>query len=397
MRISEINKREPLADIMQRTLENGLAKWHGSDYRVTLFDGKRLNTKLWYEQSLLNAYFVDNIADKPRRFLRDNFRYTNPSWKAPIQYIYGSMLASRYGLKFSSAPAFCITPEIPNDGHILIMPGNLRIRIFDFKRNITRLMLKDGFSPGSMLTEIQIRGKGPAGPFPSFTGWDQDGSWAEDPIQDAYSLPRCPPPVDRKKAIEDTILKLYEWYENSKKIIPAHEYVADICGRVKEQLEKTTERFKNLDENEIQTIIANLSESARQMNHVELAMTHGDFQPGNILVDKTDLNTNIIDWEFAAERYIHYDRLVMELRTRSSVGLANRIKSYIDNGCSFCTNVFGDDNQSGRSAISLFLLEDLLWHLSDVLNGPFISVPQGFTLFVHEMKNLGLDNKSIRL
>jgi hypothetical protein len=104
-------------------------------------------------------------------------------------------------------------------------------------------------------------------------------------------------------------------------------------------------------------------------NGVTTCMSHGDFQPANILVKAGDEPTiHLIDWEYAGRRACYYDALVFALEARFPLGLKARIEALRGRGADrrwlAGWSLFGVLFE--RWQIALFLLEDLLVRLEEL-------------------------------
>jgi hypothetical protein len=130
---------------------------------------------------------------------------------------------------------------------------------------------------------------------------------------------------------------------------------------------------------------------------IPVAMTHGDFQPANILVPYCDGKgpVYLIDWEYSAVRCRWYDALVFELNSRFPAGLARRVadwigdKSRIERTMAWCSPDTAPRN--GVVLAASFLLEDLLLRLKDTSIPGLRETSSGFLGFLDEIALLRLD------
>ena len=373
MRISQLQRREPFEAILKLTLERGWSEQFGSSVRVTT------PGSTWRVQPLLSAYFTAGVNREARNFLRDSFRYSPVGSRMVAQWLLGTVLTSKPGLKLSANSAFDVSPQLPNSEAIVIVPGNQRVRVFDFSQGLCRVFLKQGFSSVSMESEIRIRGGGNRGPFPRITAAGEGGAWFEEALLDAYPLPRCPPGIDRSQCERVAVSLLQAWLNGSKRSVDASIYIANVLAQARHDLADICERFGESWAG-LGSVLDALAElgAARTL---ELSQSHGDFQAGNIMVGRTDGRVTLIDWEHSAERSHTYDLLVFGLKSRASWGLAGRVKSALRKG------VLGL-RLDGRS-MALFLLEDLAWFLHESLSGPFVVPSEGLTEYRRQLEALG--------
>jgi len=118
--------------------------------------------------------------------------------------------------------------------------------------------------------------------------------------------------------------------------------------------------------------------------HIFTAVTHGDFQPANILVNRDGVW--LIDWEYLARRQAGYDALVFALRSRFPAGLAKRLRRIVSEGDSTQPLPLADwpglnwqDASWRRVHWRLFLLEELALYLEENANPCFHSLGEGLT------------------
>ena len=124
---------------------------------------------------------------------------------------------------------------------------------------------------------------------------------------------------------------------------------------------------------------------------VTTSLTHGDFQPGNILINGEGVW--LIDWEYAARRQIGYDALVFMLRSRRPRGLATRLNKFVargPDGTSLIDNLAWPRVNWRRVncrwlSAALFLLEELVLHLKENDNPVFFRPGPGLLTLAAEL------------
>jgi hypothetical protein len=369
-----MQRREPFEALLTQTLGRGWSEQFGMPVKVTAPGDS------WRMQPLISAYFTGNVNSKAREYMRDSFRYTPVKSRALAQWLLGTALASKVGLKLSSRPGFDVSPQVPDADAMVVVPGNQRIRVLNFETETCRVFLKEGFDPSTMKNEIRLRGGNARGPFPLVTAAADDASWFEEGLLDAYVLPRCPPEIDRSQCESDAFSLLEEWQEPSRHWSDAATYLSALLAQAKADLQQVSSRFEN-DWAELESTLDALAECAAREARIELAQSHGDFQAGNIMVGRRSGQVTLIDWEHSAERSYTYDRMVFGLQTRASKGLAERI-----------INALARDlpgvSVNGHS-MAAFLLEDLAWFLHESLTGPFTIASEGLSRLRSELLSLG--------
>ncbi len=359
MRISELAAREDYQAILSRTLAAAWSQQSGREVRVS-FDAAAPGQR-WRVQPLLSFYFTPDVAAVARRFMADGFRYASIWWRVAPQLALGTALATRAGLTLTSQPAFVVDPPIEGADHVVILPGNRRIRFFDFAAGATRVVLKDGFDDGAMRTEIDLRGGGRVGPFVPITASADDARWFQERIVEGYSLSRCPPWLPAKRLQERALRTLETWTAGQATEADPAPYAAGLATAIAAGLDRLRQRFVvQADADLFQA----LADRAAGVQRLKLGPTHGDCQPGNILIDRRGTTVVFTDWEFHGRRSTAYDRLVMTLRARWPDGLSQRLPA------------------DPRGA--LFLLEDVLRAVESAESGPFTAAPTMLTTLLSE-------------
>ena len=197
MRTDELRGREDYETILAETLRRGWSLQYGCEFRVSV--PVQQGEQLWFEQSLLSALYTRGVESRVRRYLADSFRYTTVSWRAPAQWMLGTLLSSSQALRWRARPALSVFPDVANSESLVVIPGNQRVRIVDFERGLCRVMLKAGFDARAIALEAAVRGPGSKGPFVSLTAVDLENGWFEEPLIEGFNLARCPPWRDRER------------------------------------------------------------------------------------------------------------------------------------------------------------------------------------------------------
>ena len=124
-----------------------------------------------------------------------------------------------------------------------------------------------------------------------------------------------------------------------------------------------------------------------------IALTHGDFNRGNIIFNEYSNKTDIIDWEYSDERIVWYDSFSLLLNASNPVGLSKRIgffsKNYINYLLElFWFNEFEKFELDIKVFFNLFILENLLIRLRQSNISKTLYKESGMILFIEELKKL---------
>lgn len=388
--------REEFDTILRSTLELGWSEMSG--HAIQLVDSNAPNAELWFTHRVLGGFFTQPPNVRVRHFLRDGFRGTPNRRRAVPQWILGTQLSTRHGLRLTSIAAFGIVNPPTNSSSLLILPGNQRIRIFNFANGVVRTILKTGFASRTMQKEIDVRQRnakvGFMLPIDSsvFSVAENKASWFEEQIFSGYALPRCPPWLPRQLHADIAMRELYEWSMQSAETADCSAYTATLVKQCQAAACEVSDKFGDDHTRNLSKVLISLASSAEQFPDLLLGDSHGDFQPGNIMVSRDGKTLKIIDWEHSATRSTIYDRLVLGLHTRSAAGLATRWSHFLA-----ATNDTPPlrglpiSRDWRRSAASLVALEDLLWYLRESLSGPFFSPSAGLLLLISALESNVLD------
>ncbi|MEZ4269025.1 MAG: phosphotransferase [Myxococcota bacterium] len=385
MRISEMRAREDLDAIVRTTLARDFTEQLGRPVTVSAKGpGQR-----WLVQPLLSAFYTPQISGAARRHLRDDFRWSPVPTRVAPQFALGTALASAPGLRLAGRTGFFVDPPLHGAPDLLIMPGNRRIRLFDFDRRVCRVLLKDGFPPRVMETEVAVRGRGAQGPFPPITQVAPDLSWFEEPLVDGLVLPRLPPWTRAAPLKARALTALAAFTRPSRRTVDAAAHLEPLLARVAQAAAEVTARYGAASAAASASAPA-LAALAATPGELTVATTHGDFQPGNILVTRRRNDVLILDWEHSRTRLADYDALVLGLSSRAAVGLGARVRAFVS-GAAPCAGLGPEaaDLAWRRATAAAFLLEDLCFYLEESVEVPGSRPSAGLAVLTRELASFG--------
>jgi hypothetical protein len=119
---------------------------------------------------------------------------------------------------------------------------------------------------------------------------------------------------------------------------------------------------------------------------IKLVQSHGDFQPANILVDNTNQQLYLIDWEYTAKRSVYYDTLVFATQCRFPQGLSKRIRAVLNEtntSWDWCINE--TSAKVSKLELAIFLVEDLIVRLSELQIPNMINKDEGLDVWIREI------------
>ncbi len=369
-----MQEREPYEAILQESLTAGLTDYSGQAQRVTWLGpgDEALNGQRWWYQPLFSAYHAERPARAVRVWLKDSLRYTEVRWRIAPQLAVGTAAGTRLGLRALRQPGFSISPGISAPEASVLLPGNQRVRLLCFATRRTRSFIKAGFGREGLAREVAARGahRGRA-PFTPIL--DHGTDWIEEELLSGVVLARLPPWRRRQPALGCLFTSLDAWSRAERRPCTGLERAEQLARLASELEAGVRERyaFDGLPPG----ALARLMEEASALGPLELTRTHGDLQPGNVLVRPSGEMT-LLDWEHSAERAWFYDRLVFGLRSRAP-GWRAAAPAFLGGSAAFPFDTLPREPSWRRRALALFQLEEAVWYLKEALSGRYLRAPQG--------------------
>jgi hypothetical protein len=391
MKIQQLIQREPFGDILQETLAHFLpqvfagsfeVRWSRSNPRARIRAMAASCGETWHCNPYLNAVFSTQADRAVLGTVWQSYINTPMSRRRYAQWVYVTAATSPLLAPLFATYTLDIRPALPRRQHMLVLGGNNRIRLVDLEHGRTWDILKAGFDPAPIRTELAVRQVGGGWPFPAVRAVATDGTWFESDFIKADCLNRIPASVARQRLAANAFDTLGRWLDRSLAPLPLSAYLDETCCQIERLLERGP-LFTADDHGAVCQWLAAargaLWSACQDGESLDLAYGHGDFQDGNMLVD-AGAQVWIVDWEHAGRRQLAYDYLVYALRSRFPDGLASRIRAaasqpegILDALPSVHPRLLStfSDQTSRRTALILFLLEDLLWNLQENANPLF--------------------------
>lgn len=396
MKLELLLEREDFKNIFSRTLSNFLninEEWSGSIIWSEEQDKNCLNL---FINKRLNLIFSHSCSSEELMLLSKEYSYHRNFFKRFLQkiYIYFSVSRQFRGL-------FCdgyiqIDPVMKSFSKFCILPGNHSIRIVDLVKSNCVVLAKHGEKIDYLERNISVRSKNTNIPGPKLLDWSLEHAWFTEERITGIPINR----IKNKNSIEIALLEATSFMQNFYKDTLIFKPFLEWQKEIEESfLEKITV-FSKLDSelsteliNFFNTLKKRIKEEFRDIPTICTALTHGDFQEANILIslDNRNIPVYIIDWEYSRRRYLHYDFLVLELKTRFPKGLAKRIKSFQeeslkDHGLFKGWEEDKNFEEELKKHLYIFLLEDLLFRLEDSTISEMKEPPKSIYDFMREMR-----------
>ena len=380
MRISLLLKREPFGSILEKTLSTfwsqqlgraTFVRWHlGSAPKNTASN----NSQVWLANIYLNAIFTPSAAQEIFDPVKKEFSRSLSWWKRPFQQAYVTLASSNTAARFLSQAWLSVTPPVPNAHTLLIIAGNHKMRILDRHAGVAYGILKAGFPPHFITREIETKKMAEelGLPVPRLEEVSEDNTWFRERYIIGTPINRLKDSNQARQAFREASQALKTLAERTKKEEPLRASVTHLRAEIEKQIkenhllgEAQKQSFLN-DTGALAYQVENLAESVD--DKIQTAITHGDFQPGNILYD--DGKTWLIDWEYASRRQTNYDMFVYHMRARTPEGLSQRLRA-LETMPEQWPWVEWQNEKERRLRAGIFLLEETDLKLKENANPTF--------------------------
>jgi aminoglycoside phosphotransferase len=290
-----------------------------------------------------------------------------------------------------------LTPALPQAELKLIVPGNHNIRLLDFGEKTVYAVRKSGFPVTFMEREIEVRRQAEelGLPVPRLKTVAVDGVWLSEEYVRGTPVNRLQDPVQARTAFAEAHQALKVLHRHTWREVNTNQYVDLLSTEAHTHIEANaliSSGSKRLFYQTLDSLVAMIRALLPACgNCLPTVVTHGDFQPGNILVEADRLW--LIDWEYSGRRQAAYDLLTFRLESRFTRGLSGRLQKLIaqgipDDGLWPDFSGYANGWQDFRSRLlygSLFLLEELALRLEENNNPIFVQLDKGLNILQQEI------------
>lgn len=377
MKIELLIEREPFWDILFRTLGN---YYYNIDGKKRKFQLRNKNIKdlfnkdIFLVNSKLNIIFNPHVDKHIFGQTKKEFSYHPNMFKRWMQTAYVNV-ATTFPFSIVLADQIIETePPLPDANNILILGGNNRLRIIDLQSNSMIVILKDGFDRYFFDNEVIFRERATGLDVPKLLSNNSSDSFFTEEIISGTPINRLHDNKVVQKALEQAIVNLQKMYDQTVSTIALPEYIVQLQNEIKRFIEKDI--FSSIKDR-ILKVTTQLLSFKQNKYFIKLAMTHGDFQAANILLDKD--NIWLIDWENAKERSVNYDTFTFALKARILNQFYDTFVKFYREGNSdeyelFKKNISCLNDNDMELMLRVFLVENLLFALQQNNNESFYSL-----------------------
>ena len=353
MKISEMLQREDFYDILPRTL-NRYASFLGIAQGSVVVKDKGTEADMYVNEKL-NAIISAKPSKNVKDYLKTEYAVNGSALRKLMVNAY--LTAGTTMVRRLSQRGLALKSSLPlNDS--LIYPCNKKIRLFDFASGMVYTVLKDGFPDIYIKRETEFRQNTDAAFVPKITK-SGEGCYSETIIKNGRPLARIQDEAfveQKKKESLDFLLSLTK----EREYISAKVYLAQLKDRCMAML-ASKEGFDG--ESIVSGIFDGMNDGLNDCE-IELVSSHGDFQPGNIWIDKEGMIV-IIDWETVKKRSPFYDYAALFLRLRNHGGLQNFCNRVLENN--YLKSI---DGCNVDTVLRIVLAEELEYQTEELISFP---------------------------
>lgn len=360
MKIELLEKREDFKTIFINTLE-----WF---IKVSPeVNSDEVRTVYLRYNPILNIVYPKDFSPIDLLSLVQDYRLNKNIFRRWMQQIY-VWLAIKTPLEKFFSPYFPYSCQLPKSMlRCVFLPGSHSIRIIDFDRDCCFVVAKPDVFPGFI--ESDVNGRKGISIAPEVLHYDSKLCFFKEKRISGIS-------VDRILAFKESMLAytkvkqiMRNRYKESEEKVLFETYLLKLQSELNQVLEKLSIRLDSESSEQIQRIRETIKKHTliNKSKFILVCDTHGDLQPGNILVANKDIW--LIDWEYSARRSYFFDAIVLECDSRNCNDLSLRLEFFYmkikEKGVNLSWT--GKDLTSENDIyFFLFLLEELIILLLEV-------------------------------
>lgn len=262
---------------------------------------------------------------------------------------------------------------------------NRSIRIFDFGEGKTVSIQKETFTSKFFQNQLQFRKDKNYEYIPPITAYGDN--WFEENILEGKSLARETAKERFAAGEHHALSSILELANETRELSNSKAYILEIIENCRQYL-ISAKSIKGISTfNDARYYLELLNSVLQQVPAMlPLAESHGDLQAGNIWLEGE--KAWIIDWETHAKRSIWFDVTTLVFGTRYYGGIRTLTSKLKEEGLKE-TMLHGQQcDWNVRSMVALFLLEDLLFYLEDMMELPEQGGKDSFDIYMKELSEI---------
>lgn len=379
--------REDYYSILRKTIHQYYSDRYGRDVYVG-YD-YREGSREFIMNPKLGMIYVVHPNKKIRDYIYKSYNIRNNIFKNIAAKIFVFISTHTNGM-FTLPRKLYVSPGDIVDENIVFSYLNRSIRIFNFKNDTTVSIQKNSFTLKYFDNQLAFRLKYRYDFIPSIL--DSGERWFEECILDGRSLARETNLFFYEQGLNKALMQMRKIQEATLQTVDGHRYVVTLISSIQELLNQAHIKKEILTYDASNQYLETLNSLLKlEGKDIPVAESHGDLQAGNIWLDRD--TTWIIDWETHAIRSVWFDAATIYFGTRYYGG----IKKMVENHQTFesRTLLLGDFKceLSMKAMTIIFLLEDLLFNLEDMMELPSVGGKESFDGYMNDIMTVDFKKK----
>ena len=379
MRISLLRQREPFGQILERTLAQYLESTTGVVHTLHWHEKQQsragAENSIFLANEILNVIFHPSLPQTAFDPTRREFSRSTVAWRRPLQRTYVTCATRNPLAAWMAHARLEVTPRCHELERQLVIPGNQKLRVLDHEARTCTSLLKDGFRDDSMRAELASREIAEQLQIliPKTLDCDVENGILREAYVSATPLNRLPNASLARNSREVAFGYIQRLTEATSRQTPLTAYLDGLAEEIHSRInryETDNPQTVELSRQLVRDLLNQIRELATKHNiddSLRVAVTHGDFQPANIVVN--DEGTWLIDWENSKERQAGYDWLTMNTEARSALDRPKRLQEAITDDnlrAPAWTGLAWNSHKEKNYHLAIFQLEELATKLNEV-------------------------------
>ena len=385
------SRRENLAE------QDRQIRWESGAFRKS--DLLRRKDGLWLCNPTINALFSVRAAAKVFETpWREYLRGPNPIATAShAVFLLASTAPVARALMASHHVR--IEPDLDGAEEVLILGGNSRMKLVDHGRGRVTTILKEGFDETLIRRELLFRESGRVAMAPPLLEVSDDRQAFVEPLLHGTVADRLLSRSRAGAALLESLDACDRLAEGMRKTVPLAEWCRAALGAAGAAAERVRDDGSGVVRRAVDWLewmcLWLTSEGREGGRELETAVSHGDLQPGNVLVEKE--RVWLIDWERVDERVPWYDAMTLALDARR--GYAGLVDRALELAAGRRSDEIGrkarevlvrrgaEHDHVGR--IVMYLVEEIRFCLEESAMGPLVGPAGSLGALVRELDQAG--------
>jgi len=356
-------KRENIDQIISETLSRsyGTKVSVSSEYKKGAFIlNPRLNAAIY---DCPSRYIVKKVHEWHK--VQNNCLY---KLLMDMYIVFAFSKHGRFGCKY-----IYFDKTLQNADMTYIMPGNMKIKVFDFSKMEIKNLLKNGFTHIGYENEKKIK-IDPKWNFVLEMKECKSDSYTEDLLEgcsiDRYKYQNS---IDIQSKIKKNILTMQNDFRQT---VNTKEYLDERKQAIESKIDNLN-NSQNIKDSILQ-FIKKVTEYVKSRNIV-VSTSHGDLQNGNIFVTNGDIK--VIDWETVGIRSIGYDLLTYYYKFRYRSDYFYRIDSFLYDEKTTLEDFYYDEVIPKTEILAIYFIEDIEWLIDETIQTTEKNITDGIKMY----------------